>query len=77
MLVNFKISTKNGVNKNDLIIAREDGAFELISKDEFLKELVEIISRQDKEIESLKTRLHKYQTNVNSISKKVTKKINL
>lgn len=75
MLVNFKIAAKKGVKNNDLIIAKEDGSFELINKDEFLKELVEIISKQQEEIESLKTKVHKCQTNVNSLVKdKIEKK---
>ena len=77
MLVNFKINAKKGIRSNDLIIAKEDGSFELISKDEFLKTILEDISKHDEEIELMKNELQKQKANVNSLYKKITNKINL
>ena len=71
MLINFNISAKKKINNEDIIVAKENGSFELKSKDEFLQSLIDLITKQNKEITSMKTLIHKHNTNIAYLMKKL------
>lgn len=62
MVVDLSIEAKRKINKGDILIANEKGVFELVSQEDFLKNV-------NREIEELKKQNERLLTILKGISK--------
>jgi hypothetical protein len=71
VLVDLNVKPDTKIKKGDLLIANEDGVFELVNRKEFLKEYEDKIKLLKNDLTQIKNFLNTYQENMTKLLKGV------
>lgn len=71
MLVDLDVKANTKIKKGDLLVANENGVFELVNRKEFLKEYEDKIKLLKNDLVQIKNFLNTYQENTTKLLKGV------
>ena len=71
MLVDLDVKANTKIKKGDLLVANENGVFELVNRKEFLKEYEDKIKLLKNDLIQIKNFLNTYQENMTKLLKGV------
>lgn len=71
MLVDLDVKANTKIKKGDLLVANENGVFELVNRKEFLKEYEDKIKLLKNDLVQIKNFLNTYQENMTKLLKGV------
>ena len=71
MLVDLDVKANTKIQKGDLLVANENGVFELVSRKEFLQEYEDKIKLLKNDLTQIKNFLNTYQENMTKLLKGV------
>lgn len=71
MLVDLDVKANTKIKKGDLLVANENGVFELVNRKEFLKEYEDKIKLLKNDLTQIKNFLNTYQENMTKLLKGV------
>lgn len=71
MLVDLDVKANTKIQKGDLLVANENGVFELVNRKEFLQEYEDKIKLLKNDLTQIKNFLNTYQENMTKLLKGV------
>ncbi len=71
MLVDLDVKANTKIKKGDLLVANENGVFELVNRKEFLQEYEDKIKLLKNDLTQIKNFLNTYQENMTKLLKGV------